>query len=181
MPTIITHAITAIPFSLAFSKKESSRRLIILSILFSVLPDLDGIGYFLGIPYDSLFGHRGFSHSFCFVAILGLLFVYIYSSKINFKSKKFFFLFLYFFIIGSIHILLDAMTNGGLGVALLSPFSNDRFFFPWRPIQVSAISPFYFFQLKGAAVIRFELLYLLLPSILLSALIFFKKRYGEKN
>ena len=37
------------------------------------------------------------------------------------------------------HPLLDAMTDGGLGVALLWPFSNERFFAPWTPIPVSPI------------------------------------------
>jgi inner membrane protein len=37
------------------------------------------------------------------------------------------------------HPLLDAVTDGGLGVALLWPFSNERFFAPWRPLPVAPI------------------------------------------
>lgn len=40
---------------------------------------------------------------------------------------------------GATHSLLDALTDGGLGVALLWPFSNERFFAPWRPIPVAPI------------------------------------------
>ena len=39
------------------------------------------------------------------------------------------------------HALLDTMTDGGLGCALLYPFSNERFFAPWRPIPVAPIGP----------------------------------------
>jgi inner membrane protein len=35
------------------------------------------------------------------------------------------------------HGLLDALTDGGLGVALFSPFTQKRFFFSWTPIEVS--------------------------------------------
>jgi inner membrane protein len=35
--------------------------------------------------------------------------------------------------------LLDMLTNGGLGIAVFSPFSRERFFFPVQPIPVSPI------------------------------------------
>jgi inner membrane protein len=31
------------------------------------------------------------------------------------------------------------MTDGGLGCALLWPFSNERFFAPWTPLPVAPI------------------------------------------
>ena len=37
------------------------------------------------------------------------------------------------------HPLLDAMTDGGLGVMMFFPFTVDRFFFTWRPIHVAII------------------------------------------
>ena len=37
------------------------------------------------------------------------------------------------------HGLLDTMTDGGLGSALLWPLSLKRFFAPWRPIPVAPI------------------------------------------
>jgi len=54
------------------------------------------------------------------------------------------------------HPLLDALTDGGLGVALLWPFSAERFFFPWRPIPVSPIGVG-FFSLRGIRVALAEL------------------------
>lgn len=180
MPTIFSHAITAIPISLGLVDKINKRKIIVLSIIFSILPDLDGIGFQFGIKYNSLFGHRGFSHSLLFIIITAILFAFFISPKIKLKSKNSTILFLNFFTIGALHVLLDSMTNGGLGVALFSPISNQRFFLPWRPIEVSAILPQYFFQLDGLSVIKFELLYLILPSIILSLVIVFFKNKKSK-
>src|ERR1019366_3863980 len=44
------------------------------------------------------------------------------------------------------HPLLDALTDGGSGVMLLFPFSEDRLFFPWRPIHVSPLGVLRFFS-----------------------------------
>ena len=59
------------------------------------------------------------------------------------------------------HGLLDTMTDGGLGAALLWPFSLARYFAPWRPIPVAPIG-LDFFTLDGAIVALSELL-LFLP------------------
>jgi inner membrane protein len=182
MPTLISHAIISIPINLGIINKNHTWRILILSLLFSFLPDLEGVGFYLGIPYNSIFGHRGFSHSLFFIFIAAIVFVYLSSPKINLKSKVFFVIFVNFFIIGVVHILLDSMTNGGLGVALFSPFSNYRFFMPWRPIEVSAILPQYFFRLNGLAVIKFELIYFIIPSMILSSFILITgKKYNIIN
>src|SRR6267378_8050335 len=48
----------------------------------------------------------------------------------------------FFFLATASHGLLDAMTNGGLGVAFFAPFCDTRYFLPWQPIVVSpAIDP----------------------------------------
>ncbi len=57
------------------------------------------------------------------------------------------------------------MTNGGLGVAFFAPFDNTRYFFPWRPIQVSPIGAKAFFSAAGWRVIKSELIWVWLPSI----------------
>jgi inner membrane protein len=38
------------------------------------------------------------------------------------------------------HGLLDALTDGGLGVAFFSPLDESRYFFPVCPIRVSSMS-----------------------------------------
>jgi inner membrane protein len=54
------------------------------------------------------------------------------------------------------------MTTGGLGVAFFSPFSNERYFLPWRPIRVSPLSAG-FFSARGLAVLASELKWVWLP------------------
>ena len=60
------------------------------------------------------------------------------------------------------HPLLDAMTSGGLGVALAWPWSEHRFFAPWRPIRVSPFAP-QFFSARGVATLLSELRWVWLP------------------
>ncbi|HEX7809721.1 MAG TPA: metal-dependent hydrolase, partial [Thermoanaerobaculia bacterium] len=56
-----------------------------------------------------------------------------------------------------------------LGVAFFSPFSNVRYFFPWRPIRVSPIGP-RFFSARGLATLQSELLWVWLPCVTLALL-----------
>jgi len=48
-----------------------------------------------------------------------------------------FLLFSYFFVVTASRGALDAMTDGGLGIAFFAPFDNRRYFFPFRSIKVS--------------------------------------------
>ena len=128
-----------------------------------MMPDGDAIGYFAGVPYGSLFGHRGFTHSIFFAALL--------SSTITFlvfkRDPRWGWCAAVLFAATLSHPLLDMFTNGGLGCALFSPFSNDRYFFPWRPIKVSPISVIGFFTERGMSVLLSEVGFVWLPSIVL--------------
>jgi inner membrane protein len=64
--------------------------------------------------------------------------------------------------------VLDAMTDGGLGVAFFSPFENSRYFLPWTPLQVSPIGRG-FFSGEGVEVLLNEALWVGLPCIALLA------------
>ena len=74
------------------------------------------------------------------------------------------------------HGALDAMTDGGLGVAFFAPFSGERYFFPFRPIVVSPIGLGGFFSEWGVAVIKSELLWVWLPSALVVAFVLIFRR-----
>jgi inner membrane protein len=58
------------------------------------------------------------------------------------------------------HGILDAFTNGGLGVAFFSPFNPTRYFFPVRPIPVSPMSGAALLTSRGWRVIVGELMLL---------------------
>lgn len=137
MPTLFTHPAVAVAVRIAGGKKGLPLSLVLTGIAFTVIPDLDVIGWHLGIPYGSRFGHRGLSHSFPFAAFCALLAVVSVSRFRSIPIRAFLFLFV---SMGS-HGLLDAVTDGGLGIAFFSPFSESRYFLPWHPIEVSPLSP----------------------------------------
>jgi len=57
----------------------------------------------------------------------------------------------------ALHGFFDSMTDGGLGVAFFAPFSNNRYFMPWRPIPVAPLSLEGLTTQRGMRVIRYEL------------------------
>ena len=56
------------------------------------------------------------------------------------------------------HGLLDCLTDGGLGIALLAPWSAERYFAPVQPIPVSPIGPGIVLTRYGWSVIAWEAL-----------------------
>ncbi len=151
-------------------------KLCILGILFTIIPDFDVIAFKFGIPYQSPFGHRGFTHSIAFAAACATL-VYPIHKRLH---RSFTLVWGVLFLSMLSHPLLDAMTNGGLGVALLWPLDETRYFFPWRPVKVSPIGIDNFFTQRGMQVILSELRYLWIPvfvtAILLRVLLWFSKK-----
>jgi inner membrane protein len=129
-----------------------------------VLPDVDSLGFAAGIPYGHAFGHRGFTHSLFFAACVALLCV-PFAERLGVSPVA---AFAFVFASVSSHGLLDAMTTGGLGVAFWSPFSNERYFLPWRVILVSPIGVEPFFSRRGLEVLRSELLWIWVPSTVLA-------------
>jgi inner membrane protein len=74
---------------------------------------------------------------------------------------------LYLSIAAASHGLLDAFTNGGLGIALLAPFNNARYFAPWRPIEVSPIGLRAVLSREGMTVLSSEAEWVWLPAVML--------------
>ena len=68
-------------------------------------------------------------------------------------------------LIAASHGVLDALTNGGNGIALLSPFSNQRYFFPWTPIEVSPLGIRRFLGPRGLVVMISEMLWIWIPLL----------------
>lgn len=130
-------------------------------------PDLDVIGFRYGIAYGDLLGHRGLTHSLFVAALVGfaLSFALLRPGSLPRDRMQ---ISAYLFLAFASHGLLDAMTTGGLGVALLAPLDNTRYFFPWRPIAVSPIGVARFFSERGVAVLLNEALWVGLPSIALA-------------
>jgi inner membrane protein len=161
-----SHAVVALSLGTCFYGPGTPKRVWVAGALCSVIPDLDVIGFRFGIRYDDFWGHRGFTHSLLFGALLASVVVLLgFSGEQSPLSR--FALWMYFFLATASHGLLDAMTDGGLGVAFFSPFDNNRYFLPWRPIRVSPIAAGRFFTHRGLEVLQGELLWIWLPAALL--------------
>ena len=161
MPTVLTHA--AIPLALwcASERGRISGRLLGAGVVAAVLPDADVLAFALHIPYADAFGHRGASHSLLFAGLLAalatLLSRHLHAGRMQALA--------FVFICALSHPLLDALTSGGLGVALWWPWSEQRLFAPWRPIRVSPFANG-FFRARGLQTLLSELRWVWLPLCL---------------
>lgn len=164
MPTIITHGFVGWVFGKS-SHRKKNWLFWLLILLCAVLPDADAIAFQWGVPYESMFGHRGITHSIFFACCVSLAVMLIAYPKIPRYGKSWWLLLLVFFGAAISHSVLDAMTSGGYGVAFFAPFSSKRYFFPWRPIKVSPISISRFF-VTGYKVLLSEFLCVWVPCIL---------------
>ena len=83
----------------------------------------------------------------------------------------------YYFLTTISHGLLDALTNGGNGIAFFAPFSAERYFFPWKLIQVSPLGIRNFFSEWGLEVLQSELYFIAIPSLILGLIGHWMNKY----
>ncbi len=168
MSTFVAHALSAYAMTRVGPAPLARLRAVSLAAMVcACIPDLDVVAFAFGIPYGDLFGHRGFSHSLLFAALLGALVSAWMSRRLALTAGQRLALFVLLFLATASHGLLDAMTDGGLGVAFFAPLDNGRYFLPWRPLVVPPIGILPMFSAWGLAVARTELLYIGLPSLAL--------------
>ncbi|MCX2738710.1 metal-dependent hydrolase [Pontibacter anaerobius] len=180
MASAFAHALAAIALGKTYPNKYTSAKFWILGILCTILPDADVVMFKFGVPYEHMFGHRGFSHSLVFALLLGIAVTAVFYRGTKLTSKPGLLLILFFSLCTASHILLDALTNGGLGVAVFAPFDDTRYFLPWRPIQVSPIGVRNFFSQWGWRVIKSELVWVGLPALLYVATAILLKNKNEQ-
>ena len=169
MPSLPSHIVAALGIGACFYEPEIPKSVWLIGAACSVIPDLDVVGFRFGIHYGDFWGHRGFAHSLVFAALLALVIVGL-GFRHGATGMRLPTLWLYFFLAATSHGLLDAMTDGGLGIALFSPFDNHRYFFPWTPIRVSPIGVGRFFSARGLAVLQSEFLWIWIPALLLAVM-----------
>lgn len=163
MTTLISHPLPLLAVGLALGPRIIPPRLLLAGLLFTLLPDADVLAFKLGIAYADAFGHRGFSHSLLFAGVCGTLGA-LACRLLGCGPLK---AFCWISLATASHSLLDAATDGGLGVAWLWPWSEQRFFLPWRPIEVS---PFLhgFFSQRGLDVLASEARWVWLPCLVVA-------------
>jgi inner membrane protein len=167
MVSLFTHAFVGTALGQAgTSDWRKDWRFWCLLIVCSILPDIDSIGFLEGIPYSSFLGHRGITHSLTFAIILAVC----VAAGFRRTFRRPWTLAMLLFVVTATHGILDAMTDGGLGIAFFSPFDLQRYFLPWRPIHVSPIGVGRFFGARGLRILWSEILWVWLPVLALWAL-----------
>jgi len=166
MASLFSHTVAALGIGACFYRPGAPKRVWVAGAICSVIPDLDVIGFRFGIRYGDFWGHRGFTHSLVFAALLASFASLMFRQAVPGLNRAA--LWAYFFLATASHGFLDAMTDGGLGVAFFSPFNTTRYFLPWTPIRVSPIGVTRFFSHRGLDVLQSEFLYIWVPSSLLA-------------
>ena len=174
MPSVLSHRAVPLALTVLLGRARVPAPLTVAACVASVVPDIDALGFEAGIPYGHPLGHRGFTHSLSFALLLALGVVPLArrwgtSPAIAFAVV---------FACAASHGVLDAMTTGGLGVAFFSPFSNERYFLPWRLILVSPIGVAGFFSRRGRAVLASELTWIWTPAALIAGVALAARRLG---
>ena len=180
LPTPLTHAIIPVVVGKAVVGRRVGLRLWVLGVLCSVLPDLDVIGFRFGIKYGDFFGHRGFFHSLFFAFAASSVVSVLLFRKMGVFSKKWWFVWGFLFGISVSHGVLDAFTDGGLGIALLSPFDTTRYFAPWRPLSVSPLGAGAIFSSWARKALLSEILWIWVPLTVMLAAAKFWRRMGKE-
>jgi inner membrane protein len=164
MASVFSHAVVALAIGKLSTGRSMPPRFWRLSILCAILPDADVLSFVFGIDYGSLLGHRGLTHSLSFAVMLSVVVVGVWFKDVQAWSRTWWVLIAQFFLVTASHGMLDAMTDGGLGVAFFAPFDNTRYFFPWRPVLVSPIGIAQFFSRYGLDVLLSKFMWIWVPA-----------------
>ncbi|HEY5725291.1 MAG TPA: metal-dependent hydrolase [Methylomirabilota bacterium] len=164
MPTIMTHAVVAWGLGRVLTRfRRLPARLWVLAGVLAMLPDLDVAARLLGIPAGSPWAHRGITHSLTAALLVSLVVAALACRGTGLPLLAGWGILA---LAMASHGVLDALTDGGSGVAFLAPFDDTRYFFPWRPIRVS---PFWggFFTPRGLETVTSEALWVWVPLAVL--------------
>jgi inner membrane protein len=77
MATLFVHPLVPVACRMGTGVHRVSNRLLVCSMIASILPDADVIAFYFGIPYENSWGHRGWTHSIAFALLVGGLGVVI--------------------------------------------------------------------------------------------------------
>jgi inner membrane protein len=169
MPSAFTHLFVAGALGKTATAENMPARFWVLAAVCTLLPDVDIIGFYFGIKYGDVFGHRGFFHSLTFALLVSLTIVFLAFRSVPRSSRRWWGLLAFFFFVTASHGFLDAMTDKGMGVGFFIPFDNTRYFMPWRPVYASPMKISRFFSSSGIEVLTAEIIWIWIPVMLFYA------------
>jgi len=120
MPSALSHPAPALAIAAYFGRDRLSRSAVVVGVLCSILPDVDLVGFKLGIAHGGMLGHRGLTHSLPFALAVGVVIATI--ARRRDPRSHYSDLCLYLFLATVSHGIFDALTNGGSGIAFFAPF-----------------------------------------------------------
>jgi len=170
MPTALTHVLVGGAAGGILPRELPRWRVALALGLAAAAPDLDVVAFKLGLPYGHPLGHRGLSHSLLAAAVLGVAGALLATWDRGAVRRHVGSLVAVGFLAVASHGLLDALTDAGRGIGFFIPFSNERFFFPWRPIETASVHPGRFFSARGLEVLWSEICWIWLPLFGIAAL-----------
>jgi len=135
MPSLLGHAVAGLAITTAFRGDDLPRRTWPLAAFCAMAPDLDWFVSLLPLHRGHVLNHRGVSHSL-FVALLLAAVVFLFAFRREQRRGD---VWLCLTIAALSHGLLDALTAGGVGVALFMPFSATRWACLWQPGHVAPL------------------------------------------
>mgnify|MGYP002778606727 FL=1 len=167
MPTILSHAAVPLVVGYIAGGRRIPGRLLMAGVAAAMLPDADvALHLFIDAPWGSPWRHRGFTHSIAFALAIGLLGA-MAAGRMRARPLV---AFCFLAACTASHGMLDALTAGGGGLPFLWPVTEQRWAFPWRPIEVSPIGLRALTSERLPSVLRSELRWIWLPAVMVAVL-----------
>ena len=168
MPTIISHPAVPLAIGIGLGSRIIPPRLLTAAIVGSIVPDIDVYTH----HFFAAISHRGVTHTPACALLVALSAALVARALRTTYMRALVFV----FVATLSHPVLDMFTNGGSEIPIFWPVSNERYFMPWTPIEVSPIGLTRFFSARGIEVLESELVWVWLPAVALGALLWFTRR-----
>jgi inner membrane protein len=147
MPTFVGHSLVGLSVCAPLQRTPLGKVMsfpgwLALLVIVSLLPDLDVL-MLRWLPYSHPLSHRGLGHSLLF-ALAAAFCITMFCNLTGILHGTLFTFILVWLLVALVmgmHGLLDALTDGGLGIGLFIPLTLRRYFFPITPIPVALLEP----------------------------------------
>ncbi len=142
----ITHIVSGALFGEAIAGKQLKKKAMLWGAIAQTIPDFDVISSFWMPPAQSVLAHRGFTHSFLFIALASPFLAGIVKGLSRNQSMTLLRWMALFATEFAVHISIDSLTT--YGTAWFEPFSHYRVSFN----TIFVADPFYTIWMLIAAI-----------------------------